>query len=237
MLYSQYGISYSVASIFGSILIVVAPFLFLSKESLNNYITWITVVGKQGFLISLFQANLKWLFYYLLTPLVFTFAYLRLINVQRFQRTIHERKNYIYSFLISLVAILIISSVKGADIYYFIPLVPLFPHLFVMVFTDLNIDNQNFDKSINKYIFGVFISIFLGLFISIVLRTAINEKALISLSQKPGFQAINDIENILNSHASTTIGMGYGSNSSYDLTFYRPVLIFSGNPNLVDAAT
>jgi 4-alpha-glucanotransferase len=47
--------------------------------------------------------------------------------------------------------------------------------------------------------------------------------------------AINDINRVVKSYPTKTIGMGYGKN--YELSFYRPSLIFFGNPYLLDAAS
>ena len=49
--------------------------------------------------------------------------------------------------------------------------------------------------------------------------------------------AVADIENILMAHPEKNIAMGDGELKDYTLTYYRPLLIFAGNPYLIDSAT
>jgi hypothetical protein len=45
---------------------------------------------------------------------------------------------------------------------------------------------------------------------------------------------VSDIRKLMRSYPDSTIGMGYGGDVS--LTYYRPVLVFAGNPYFVDSA-
>jgi hypothetical protein len=52
----------------------------------------------------------------------------------------------------------------------------------------------------------------------------------------PGHRAIADLDRFIASHPNRTIGMGYGA-VSYQLSTYRPQLVFAGNPYLLDSAS
>jgi hypothetical protein len=52
----------------------------------------------------------------------------------------------------------------------------------------------------------------------------------------PGHQAIADLDQFMATHPNRTIGMGYGA-VSYQLSTYRPQLVFAGNPYLLDSAS
>jgi hypothetical protein len=233
LLYSQYGIYSTLVSILGSLALAIAPFLLVPIVSLQNYIVWLRELGNHGISIDLLRRNFFWAIY-LLAPIILLSIYFRYFHKRKFQQFVYQHIKFIASLLISLGAVVVIGSNIGAGMNHLIPFYPVLSYLFVILLSQLNTVNEP-DRvtSINKYYYSAFISLIVALFILAFLRGVLNEARFLALSRKYGANPVNEIHTILKAYPGTTIGMGYGAN--YDLTFYRPVLVFSGNPYLIDA--
>jgi hypothetical protein len=58
---------------------------------------------------------------------------------------------------------------------------------------------------------------------------------LTSRSRSAAADVTNDLKRVMDDHPGKAIEMGYGKWDSYDLTFFRPMLVFAGNPLTIDA--
>jgi hypothetical protein len=232
LLYSQAGVYYTLASILGSIAIAFAPFL-LQQVSIGNYLLWLSEAGKHGLGARELVQNAEWTLYFLL-PIIILSTYMLFTNPREFEQVRYEQRKYIYALVISLVGVGLIGSKRASGMNHLIPFLPLFAYLFVLIINKRITWNGTSSKAINnKYFQGAIISAALALFTTTLMRVAMNEPAVINLAKKDGYKVINDIENIVKTHPGSTIGMGYGQD--YELTWYRPTLVYSGNPYLVDS--
>jgi hypothetical protein len=231
LLYSQAGVYYTVASLLGSIVLAIAPFLVLPQVSADNYFLWLSEAGKHGLGRKEIVQNIEWTLYFL-GPIIILSIYMFLTNPRELDRVRREEQKYIYSLLISLIGVGAIGSKRASGMNHLIPFIPLFAYWFVLILNKA-ITVKESSKPINRNFYMVIVSMTLALFTATVVRVAMNEPVLIQLAQKDGYKAIEDIEEIVKTYPGTTIGMGYGRD--YELTWYRPILVFAGNPYLVDS--
>lgn len=233
LLYYRYGIYSTLVSLLGSIMLAIVPFITLTQVSLNNYLFWLNEFGVQGISLNILRGNIIWSLY-LLAPLILLLSYFKYINKAEFNTFVQQQKPFIYSLAISLIAVVIIGSKQGAGMNHIIPFYPVFSYLFVLTLhPTITIKREKTFRTSNKYYYCAYISLVLALVTITGLRAAINESRLISLSTKYNSEPINEIDKIVKSNPGITIGMGYGK--PYNLSFYRPILVYSGNPYLIDA--
>lgn len=237
LLWRRHGIRYTVCSILISILIVIAPFVFYPQVSLNNYILWLREASQHGVSISALLQNLNYTIY-LSAPIIIISAYLLIIARSKFQQCIHQNISYIYSLIISLVVCTILASKYGAGMNHLLPFIPLFSYLFILLFVNnINAIQKNFSQEESKkHFYNTIGSIILTLLILSVISSFINESSIIYTLGEPSTRVINDINKIVKSYPDTTIEMGY-SDKGYKYTFFRPILVFAGNPYLIDVVS
>lgn len=235
LLYYRYGISSALISLLSSLVLAIIPFVTLPQVSLNNYLLWLNEFSVQGISLNILRGNIIWSLY-LLAPLILLWIYFKYLSRIQFHTFVRQQKPFIYSLAISLSAVLIIGSKQGAGMNHIIPFYPVFSYLFVLTLQSTNtIQKEKAFRTNHKYYYCAYISLVLALVTIAALRGVLNESRLITLSTKYNSEPINEIYKIVRSNPDVTIGMGYGK--PYDLTFYRPLLVYSGNPYLIDAVS
>lgn len=233
--YFRHGIYSTLFSVLGSLILAVLPFIFLPQVSFGNYILWLHEFGNQGLSLSLLRGNIIWSIY-LLAPVLFLFIYFRVINKKQFNHFIQSHKHFIFAILFSLCGAAILGSKQGAGMNHLVPFVPIWAYLFALALSQVIIvEKVHFFKNINKYYYCLYISLICALLTVTVLRGLANESRFIDLSKKYNNQPMQEINEIVKSYPDFTIGMGYGGH--YDLTYYRPTLVYYGNPYLLDAVS
>jgi hypothetical protein len=235
LLYYRYGIYSALVSLLSSLALAIVPFVTLPQVSLNNYLLWLNEFSVQGISLNILRGNIIWSLY-ILAPLILLLFYFKYINQTDFYAFIHQQKPFVYSLIISLSTVIIIGSKQGAGMNHLIPFYPAFSYFFVLTLhSTITAKREKTLRTSNKYYYCASISLVLALVTITALRGALNESRLITLSTKYNSEPINEIHKIIKSNPGITIGMGYGK--PYDLTFYRPLLVFSGNPYLIDAVS
>jgi hypothetical protein len=238
LLFSQQGIHATLVSVTGSIIISLLPF-GLPQISLHNYIRWIHLVSNHGINIQQLKQNFEWALY-LLLPLAIISLQFFLTNQQEFSKTIKQEQGYLYALLISIAGSIFIASKPGSGIHHLIPIIPLISYLFVILLAKINSINKlelgQFPQK--KYIINLllFCVLYLPILISVLINSGMKEVLIVENFYNPTSEIITDIHGIVKSYPNQTIEMGYGTNEFYPLTYYRPALVFSGNPYLVDSA-
>lgn len=235
LFYCRHGIVSTSISILGSLIIAVFPFLNLPQASLKNYVFWLREFGEQGLSLNLLWGNIVWSIYFL-APILLLFAYFRVINKNEFNIFIQKHKYFISSIVISLFGVALLGSKQGAGMNHLVPFIPVWAYLFALTLSKvITVEKRYVFKNINKYYYGFYISLIGALLTITVLRGIANESKLIDLSKKYDNEPIHEINEVVKSYPGITIGMGYGGH--YDLTYYRPILAYYGNPYLIDAVS
>lgn len=235
LLYFRHGIYATLVSVLGSSILAMAPFIFLQQVSLNNYILWLSEFGKQGISFTLFKGNIVWSLY-LFAPVLLILVYFVNHYKNDFYVFVKKHKLFLSSLLLSLVAVAVIGSKAGAGMNHLIPFLPLVYYAFALTLKPIiNLNQDTIARKTNKYYYCAYISLVLALLTVTALRGVLNEIQLIHLANKYNNEPAQEIQEIIKMYPGVTIGMGYGGD--YDLTYYRPLLVYEGNPYLIDAVS
>ncbi|AFZ16895.1 hypothetical protein [Allocoleopsis franciscana] len=235
LFYFRHGIYSVLFSILGSLILVIIPFIGFPQVSLTNYIIWLNEFGEQGLSLNLLKGNIIWSLY-LLAPLLFLFIYFKFINNNEFNVFLKNNKYFIFSILVSLLGVAILGSKQGAGMNHLLPLIPPWAYLFALTLSQaIAVERKRSFKDINKYSYCLYISLIGALLTVTLIRASVNEIRFIDLSSKYHDEPVQEINEILQSYSGITIGMGYGGD--YDLTYYRPILTYHGNPYFIDAVS
>ncbi|WP_196591926.1 hypothetical protein [Pectinatus frisingensis] len=206
--------------------IAIIPFL-LPEISLVNYLQWLLKAAAHGISIKIFVGNL--IYTLLLVFLIVAMGFLYGVNWNSFCQ---EHRALIITSAISTLIINIIGAKLGSGSYHLIPLVPILLY-FVALIIKVNLVNT----SQKKMYAGAVLALIVLLVVS---GNAINsQQRLLEKINKYSYAAnvIEEIRAVESNYNGHTIEIGYGEDKTY--SFYRqfiPLLVFDGNPYLVDGA-
>lgn len=235
LLFSQQGVYTTLVSVTGAIIISLLPF-GLPQISLDNYIRWINEVSNHGINIQQLQQNFE-VTLYLLAPLAVVSLHFLFTDPQEFTKTIKQEKGYIYALIISITGIILLAAKPGSGVHHLIPFIPLLSYVFVTFLVKIpSINKPDFGYLPQKQSRCFFCVLYLGIFMAVLINASLKEVLTVENFYSPASEIITDIKGIVKAYPNQTIEMGYGTNELYPVTYYRPALVFSGNPYLVDSA-
>lgn len=235
LFYFRHGLYSTLFSILGSLILAIYPFFCLPQVSLVNYIFWLHEFSIQGLSIKLFIGNIAWSVY-LLSPILFLLMYFKIINKNQFNIFLQQHKLFIVSIFISLLFVAVLGSKQGAGMNHLVPFIPILAYLFALTLSQvITAEKQHQFQDLNQLYYCLYISLVCSCLTMTVVRGAINESQFIGLANKYQNEPLQEINEVLKSYPRVTIGMGYGGD--YDLTYYRPILAYHGNPYLLDAVS
>jgi hypothetical protein len=237
LLFQRFGLGSTLLACLGAAVTAVLPFLAFPQISFENFAIWLSqsrhkpLDWEQLFYVT------KWVFYVSL-PLILSLTYLFCQSRASFQGFIRTNRKFIYTLLACVIASLAFSIKIGVLENNHLPFIPLFAYLLALVLEWIRVERTNFrpDKSAKRIEIG-FISAALAIAIAMALAITPEAGRLVStLIKSPSDRVIGDINRIIKEHPNSTIAMGFSQGSgNYELTYYRPLLVFAGNPYPVDA--
>ncbi|MCU0550206.1 MAG: hypothetical protein MUC48_12725 [Leptolyngbya sp. Prado105] len=221
LLLERFGLVSVLISAISSLLISALPYL-LPQISLTNYWTWLQQVRLKGINSAQIPKNLLWTAFVSIPS-----AIALLLNFN--PRWFSKRFLYCFTLIAGIVINAVISSTRGALENNMLPFVPLLVYLA----TDL----LQIKVTRPKLISVLGISAAIAFVISSCVAVYSTEVKFIDrMLTAPGHRAIADLDRFIAAHPNRTIGIGYGA-VSYQLSSYRPQLVFAGNPYLLDSAS
>lgn len=237
LLFMRFGWRATLLSLLGAFFTASVPFLISPQISFENYVIWLSQSRHKPVSWVQFFNVVKWVFYISL-PILLSLGYLFCRSRVSFQQFTRKNQGFIYPLLACVIASMAFSIKIGVLENNHLPFIPLFAYLFAQVLEWIRVESISFPAKISaKSIEIVFISAALALLVTMPLAIAPEVARLVStLIKSPSNQIIADINRIIKTHPDSTIGMGFSQGSgNYELTYYRPLLVFAGNPYLVDA--
>lgn len=230
LLCTRFSLSSSLAAIVGSLAIFTTPY-FLPEISIVNYLRWLKVFSAHGFSLNILYGNVEFVSFILLP--ILSLGLFSMQQGKKIQNFYSENKSFINILIISITLLSIVASKPGAGSHHFIPFLPLLGFIFLSMVSKLKMSRFFLPgKRLLILAASCFLSIFLSTLLIGELRAVKGIYDTVSSNSQPIIQEVNSI---LDNNPDKTIGMGYGSNGTYRLTFVRPVLVFSGNPYVIDA--
>jgi len=236
LLLSRFGLATTLISVVGAIATAGVPFIASSQISLSDYLIWLSQSrNKPASFVQLIDVC-KWVFYISL-PILLSLGYLYCRSRTSLQRFIQLNRGFIHTLLGCVIASLAFSIKIGVLENNHLPFIPLFAYLLALILEWIRTESHYFPSThASGSVKTIFMSAALAFSLTMALAIAPEAGRLVStLIKSPSQQIIGDINNVMKAHPNSTIGMGFSQgDGNYELTFYRPVLVFAGNPYLVD---
>ncbi len=228
LLLYRFGLVSVLISSISVLFISALPYLISSQISFTNYWTWLQQVRLKGIKSEQIPKNLLWIsFVALPTAIVFLQSYFS--QSDSFKQCRPKCFLYLTTLSAGIVINAVISSTRGALENNMLPFVPLLIYLAIEQF-QIPIEPS-------KIITPISLSAAIAFTLSICLAVYSTEiKFIDRMTTAPGHRAIADLNRFIAANPNRTIGMGYGA-VSYQLSTYRPQLVFAGNPYLLDSAS
>ncbi len=228
LLLYRFGLISVLISTIATLLITALPYLIFSQISFTNYWTWLQQVRLKGIKSEQIPKNLLWTGFVAL-PVAIALLQSLFTNFDSFKRWLPRNLFYCITLIIGVVVNAVISSTRGALENNMLPFVPLLVYLAIELF--------QIPLKRSRIIAPISLSAAIAFTLSIGLAVYSTEvKFLDRMITAPGHRAIADLDRFMAANPHRTIGMGYGA-VSYQLSTYRPQLVFAGNPYLLDSAS
>lgn len=226
LLLYRFGLASVLISSIVTLFVTAFPYFIFPQISFTSYWTWLQQVRLKGIKSEQIPKNLLWTGF---VALPIAIALLQLPNFDSFKRWFPKYWLYCITLMMGIVINAVISSTRGALENNMLPFVPLLVYLAIELF--------HLSSKRSKWIAPIGLSAAIAFTLSIGLAVYSTEVKFISrMTTAPGQQAIADLNRIMTANPNRTIGMGYGA-VSYQLSTYRPQLVFAGNPYLLDSAS
>jgi hypothetical protein len=235
ILLQRFGLSWTMGAMVGAVAIAIAPFVVVPTISFSNYATWLLQVRQKGINPEQIVKNLLWIGYVAL-PCAIASLHLYLINPSSYFSWVRQHRLYLCLLAIGVMTTAIVGALRGALENNLLPFVPLFAGSL----------NQLLQRITRMPLWGnrkqfaavlLSMNVTLAFVVSVTMLVYSTEAGFLArLGNAPGAAAVQDLHRILQAYPNRSIGMGYGGTTS-ELPNYRPVLVFAGQPYLLDSAS
>ncbi len=234
LLFQRFGKVYTLGSLAGAVGVAIAPFVLFSQVSLGNYLTWLQQVKRKGVNPSQVIKNLLWMTYVSM-PVAIAAFHLWGSKRSELKRWFKQSSIYSASLIICIVINAITGASRGALENNMLPFVPLIAYSLCQILQKLS-----FDGIISRKQFAtslVSLSFTLAFIVSLTLTVYSTASPFVNrFFTAPGYAAVQDIHRFMKEHSKRAIAIGYGG-ANYQLSTYRPILVFANNPYLLDSAS
>lgn len=213
----------------GAAFLTLAPFLLHPAISARNYVTWLLQATRHGFDGPTFVRTLLMTLFLVLPAAV--------VMLPGFGGggALRRRRPYVLALLGAALLVLLPASKVGAGLVHPLPLVPLVMYLA----GELLAESRRRAGSWRLALAGGRLGVVAGLGLAVLTVGAVTEYRCVRLIgwQNQGMDEVaGDIRNILATYPDQTIGMACGGEGEgFRLTYLRPLLVFAGQPLLLDA--
>ncbi|MEQ8220974.1 MAG: glycosyltransferase family 39 protein [Candidatus Eremiobacterota bacterium] len=181
------------------------PYVICSNINFFDYTSWLQEGTKTEFSKIVFLKNMEFIFLFFIPVIIY-----------------EKNKKYSLSLLISILFTSIIGSSTGAGRYHLLPFIPVLAYFFTLILNDLK------EK--------ISLKIISASMLTIMLMYIFTPYSSINYMGNNKFKRTiqKDLIGIMNSYPGKTIHMGYGDINNYPLTYVRPLLIYRGNPCMIE---
>jgi hypothetical protein len=207
LVWKKHGLGASVAAAAAAAVVASVPYLFFSSISLAGYLCWLQAAAGQGVRLGALSAALEWMIV-LVMPM---FA----MGRSEIARADFDARLFRVLVMASMAVSIPLAIKYGTGVYHFLPFVP-------------------------SIMFGACAARKPGPLTPALLATFVLIAALqvrpwmTATSSLPARQMVSELKQIEAAHTGV-VAMGYSAN--YRLTFFRPELVFDGQPYALDGAS
>jgi hypothetical protein len=231
LLYRRFGMRTAALAAFGAGVVGCLPFAF-PQISLRNYVLWFHEASRHPLRAVEFLSNLRTAVTISLPALLFLWWFYER-DPKKCSNYLREQKPFLLGLASALGLVTILASKMGAGNHHLLPLYPVIGFLCSDIYSQIEATGA---VRIVSYASIARAVCWLWLASSIATRIPVEFLTTEGRLAKRWSQAAavtEDVTNIMQAHPGERIEMGYSE--SYPLTFYRPTLVFAGNPLTLDA--
>jgi hypothetical protein len=231
LLYRGFGMRIAALSAFGAGLVGCVPFAF-PQISLKNYLLWFHEASRHPLRAVEFLSNLRTAVTISLPALLLLWWFYER-DPKKFWDYLREQRLFLLALTTSLGLVTILASKMGAGNHHLLPLYPVLGFLCSDIYGRIDAGG-----TVRTVSYGAIARAICWLWLASTIATRIPVEFLTTerrLATRWSLAAAvtEDLTNIMRSHPGDRVEMGYSP--SYPLTFYRPTLVFAGNPLTLDA--
>ncbi len=219
-------------------IVVAAPFLLLPQVSLTNYLAWLHEAGKHGLAIGTMLRNVEILLV-LGSPAIIAALILAHHAPESFREWRRRHITFLVGTALGMTMVVIVGSKPGAGPWHLIPFVVSIGYM-VATLSQRIVDSPPDVVQMIREPASIRIlpQATLGALAVIVLvQIGVRLNVIRTLfEQFDDHAVVANLRQIMADHPNADLMMGVGEFDSYELSFYRPMLLFRGNPYLIDFA-
>lgn len=231
LLHRRFGLRIAALAAFGAGGVGCLPFA-LPQISVTNYLLWFHEASRHPLRGVEFLSNLRTAVTISLPILLLLWAFHQ-IDPKNCRIYLREQKFLLLASGCSLGLVTILASKIGAGNHHLLPLYPVIGFLCSDIYSRIHAL-----KAARTFSYGAIARAVCWLWLASTVATRIpvefltTERKLVTRWSLAA-AVTQDLTNIMHSHPGDRIEMGYSR--SYSVTFYRPTLVFAGNPLTLDA--
>ncbi|NQT12528.1 MAG: hypothetical protein HQ582_07265 [Planctomycetes bacterium] len=146
-----------------------------------------------------------------------------------------ERRYLLAGHLVGCMLVAVVASKPGAGPWHFLPFLPGFFYLYFCPVREQQAANQVLPESVATM--GTLRMAWLTVITLLVITR--HDGYITRLWNSDARNVVNEVHEIMHTYAGRTVQMGYGDalyGHDYEVTFYRPELVFGGHPFTFDAS-
>jgi hypothetical protein len=234
----RHGLRSALWASVGAIALAVFPFLF-PQISVSQYSKWLHMASR---LPRTRREILEELEVLLLVCAPVGLLLWQLMQTSWTGLSAYLKKNWVFltTLIGSIAATAAMASVIGGGPHHFLPFFPLIGYLCADLYREAT-DTKVEKPRARRVSFVPLLWFWLALVILVQLRAGTSPVPWTLLTSRAQAIAVaSDLQIVMKNHPDETIEMGYGNtvgwwNPGYRLTYFRPVLVFAGNPLTIEA--
>jgi hypothetical protein len=229
LFYQRFGKVSTFSSLFGAFILIIAPFLVSSQISAGNYINWLLVAKDAGLdIYRHLPRNLEYLLFVLLPVIIILFKGNTVSDV------IRQNKLYFSALIAGVVGVTFIALRPGTGPHHLLPFIPTISYFIALLLNEVKVHYGIKNWLSNRITLSAILSF---AFAALMIGCLKQYPCVKSIYQRDKLRIPEDINRIMTSYPNAKIGMAYTNSAFNPFPDYRYILVFSGNPYLIDLFT
>lgn len=229
LLLQEHGLRWVVAAVVASLVVLVAPFALFSDVSIAAYVHTMLNAAQPGLSWSTFADRVEQVLIFQALPTLMV-----LLVVERPLERIRRDWFFLSALGVALVIVVAVASRVGSGKIHLVPLSISLVFWLAVVIRDQFAWHQMWGRRgwLTRVRTWVALILFIDLVATIIPVNIRMVKLIYDGYQVDG--AAEDLHEIMLRYPNQSISMGYGTTAHNEVTWYRPLLVFAGNPYLID---
>lgn len=229
LLIEEHGPRWLVVTALGALLVIVAPFVLFSNVSAVDYVHTMLNAAQPGLNWGTFGDRVEQVAIFQVLPTLMV-----LLVTERPLERIRRERFFLGALGLALVMVMIVASRSGSGKVHLVPLsIPLVFWLAIVIHDDFAWSKlrkrRDWRSRVRLWVALLLFIDMVGTIIPVNIRMG---KLMYEGRHVDG--AVEDLHNIMLHYPNRTVAMGYGTTQHNEFTWFRPLLVFAGNPYLID---